>query len=172
MKAPADIVGGGKKYSGNGSGDIGCCTVYVGNILVDFDFVKMSRILRVPDEEYRRYLYLVLRDNIASLADCLKDEVEYSTLTFGLISGFTRQLGDLSLRSPDEELQETARKTGKRLTSPKWLEMPGRRTAGRKVKIAEGLYFLAQENAGRGCRAVLVRDGIAEEIIHNAFIKK
>ena len=82
-----------------------------------------------------------------------------------LISGFADQLGDLSLRSLDEELNETARQVGKRLTSPKWLEMPGRKPAGRKVKIAEGLYLLAQEDAGRGCGAVLVRDGIAEEII-------
>jgi hypothetical protein len=109
-----------------------------------------------------------MRDNIATLADCLKDEVEYSTLTSGLISGFARQLGDLSLHSLDEELQETARKVGKRLTSQNWLEMPGRKPAGRKIKIAEGLYLLAQENAGRGCSAVLVRDGIAEEIIKSA----
>lgn len=167
LKAPADIVGGGKKYSGNGSGDIGRCTAYVGNILLDFDFATMSRALRVPDETYRRHLYRIMRANIITLADCLKYPVEYSTLASGLIAGFTEQLGDLSFRNVDEELSETARQVGKRLTSRKWLELPGRRPEGRKVKIAEGVYLLAQKTARQDCRAVLVRDGVVEEIAGN-----
>jgi len=33
------------------------------------------------------------------------------------------------------------------------------------VKIAEGVYLLAQASVGQGRKAVLVRDGIAEEIM-------
>ncbi len=165
LKAPADIVAGGRKYSGNGSGDIGCCTAYVGNILLDFDFVTMSRVLRVPDETYRRHLYRIMRANIITLADCLEHPVEYSPLATGLIAGFAEQLGDLSPRDPDEELLETARQVGERLTSREWLNLPGRRPAGRKVKIAEGLYLLAKKTDGPGRNAVLVRDGIAEEVM-------
>ena len=165
LKAPADIAAGGRKFSGNGSGDIGCCTAYVGNILLDFDFVTMSRALRVPDETYRRHLYRIMRTHIVTLADCLEYPVEYSTLATGLISGFEEQLGDLSPRGLDAELREIARRVGERLTSREWLDLPGRRPAGRKVKIAEGLYLLAQETPGPNRKAVLVRDGIAEEII-------
>jgi len=164
LKFPADIVGGGKKYSGNGSGDIGCCTAYVGNILLDFDFVTMSRVLKVPDEDYRRNLYRAMRANILTLADCLKYPVEYPLLAEGLLAGFTKQLGNLFPRPVDDDLRETARQVGNRLTSREWLEMPGRKSALRKVKIAEGLYLLAQERAGRDCSAVLLREGIAEEI--------
>ena len=165
LKAPADIAAGGRKFSGNGSGDIGCCTAYVGNILLDFDFVTMSRALRVPDETYRRHLYRIMRTHIVTLADCLEYPVEYSTLATGLISGFEEQLGDLSPRGLDAELREIARRVGERLTSREWLDLPGRRPAGRKVKIAEGLYLLAKKTAEQESNTVLVRDGIAEEIM-------
>jgi lipoate-protein ligase A len=106
-----------------------------------------------------------MRANIITLTDCLEYPVEYSTLATGLIAGFEEQLGDLSPRCLDAELRETARRVGERLTSREWLDLPGRRPAGRKVKIAEGLYLLAQETPGPNRKAVLVRDGIAEEII-------
>jgi lipoate-protein ligase A len=138
---------------------------YVGNILLDFDFVTMSRALRVPDETYRRHLYRIMRANIITLTDCLEYPVEYSTLATGLIAGFEEQLGDLSPRGLDAELRETARRVGERLTSREWLDLPGRRPAGRRVKIAEGLYLLAQETVGQDRNAVLVRDGISEEIM-------
>ena len=161
----ADITAGGKKYSGNGSGDIGRCVAYVGNILLDFDFVTMSRALKVPDETYRRHLYRIMRANIITLTDCLEYPVEYSLLATSLIASFQKQLGDLSPREPDAELRETARRVGERLTSREWLDLPGRRPAGRKVKIAEGVYLLAQESVGQGRKAVLIRDGVAEEIM-------
>lgn len=164
LKAPADIVGGGRKYSGNGSGDIGFCTAYVGNILLDFDFSVMSRALKVPDETYRRHLYRALRENILTLTDCLPYPAEYSTLSRTLAAGFAKQWGELSLCLPDEELLAAARHAGKRLTSREWLGMPGRKTALRRVKIAEGLYLQTGESVGRECSAVLVRDGVVEEI--------
>lgn len=164
LRAPADITAGGKKLSGNGSGDIGRCAAYVGNILLDFDFVTMSRALKVPDETYRRHLYRTMRANVITLADCLEHPAGYPVLETGLIAGFAEQLGDLSPRDPDAELLETARRVGKRLTSREWLNLPGRRPAERKVKIAEGLYLLAQQAAGQESNTVLIRDGIAEEI--------
>ncbi len=106
-----------------------------------------------------------MRANIITLTDCLAYPVEYSTLATDLIAGFQKQLGDLSPREPDAELRETARRVGDRLTSREWLDLPGRRPAGRKVKIAEGVYLLAEESAGRGRKAVLIRDGVAEEIM-------
>lgn len=165
LKAPADIAARGRKYSGNGSGDIGPCVAYVGNILLDFDFVTMSRALKVPDETYRRHLYRIMRAHIITLTDCLKSPAEYFPLATGLIAGFQKQLGDLSPREPDAELQEIARRVGERLTSREWLDLPGRRPAGRKVKIAEGVYLLAEESVGQGRKAVLIRDGVAEEIM-------
>ncbi len=164
-KPPADITAEGKKLSGNGSGDIGRCTAYVGNILLDFDFAMMSRALRVPDETCRLHLYRIMRANVVTLADCLEHTVDHQALATSLIPGFSDLLGDLYPCDPDPELLETARRVGERLTSREWLELPGRRPAERKIKIAEGLYLLAKPTTGRGCKAILIRDGREERIM-------
>jgi len=164
FKPPADITAGGKKYSGNGSGDIGRCTAYVGNILLDFNFAAMSRALRVPNETYRRHLHRIMRAHIVTLADSLEHPVGHAALATVLIAGFEEQLGHLSSRDPDAELLETAQRIGERLTSREWLELPGRRPAERRIKIAEGLYLLAQQTPGQGYKTVLIRDGVAEEM--------
>lgn len=131
---------------------------------MDFDFETMSRALRVPDETYRRHLYRTMRTHIVTLSDCLEHPVEHAGLAAGLITGFADQLGDLSPCDPDAELLETARRIGERLTSREWLDLPGRRPAERRVKIAEGLYLLAQRTAAQGYNTVLIRDGMAEKI--------
>nr|WP_161796461.1 hypothetical protein [Desulfosporosinus acididurans] len=47
LKPPADITIKGRKCSGNACGDIGNCTAYVGNLLLNFDYNAMSKILKV-----------------------------------------------------------------------------------------------------------------------------
>jgi len=43
----------GRKIAGEGGGDIGECMVFVGGILLDFNYEIMSKILKVPDEKFR-----------------------------------------------------------------------------------------------------------------------
>ena len=49
----ADLAVEYRKICGTGAGEIGDCVAFVGNIIVDFDFDTMSRILKVPDESFR-----------------------------------------------------------------------------------------------------------------------
>ena len=48
-----DIVVGPRKIGGTGAAQIARSTVIVGSILMDFDIVAMSRVLRVPSEKFR-----------------------------------------------------------------------------------------------------------------------
>lgn len=47
------ITRDGRKVSGLGGADIGECMVFVGNIILDFDYKPMANILKVPSEEFR-----------------------------------------------------------------------------------------------------------------------
>ncbi len=165
IKAPADLTARGQKCSGNASGDIEECVAYVGNLLLDFDFVTMSRVLRVPNEMFRRYLYLAMQANMTTLGQWCKHPVGYADLALGLITGFTQQFGQLSAGTVDAELRETAAHIGKKLTSPDWLQIPGRRPTIRKVKIAEGVYLVEKQLGPKKSVTVLVKDGIEQEII-------
>jgi lipoate-protein ligase A len=51
------LTRGGRKIAGEGGGNIGDCMVFVGGILLDFDYRAMSRILKVPDEKFRDKVY-------------------------------------------------------------------------------------------------------------------
>ncbi len=48
-----DVITGKRKISGTGVGEIGDCVVFVGNLILDFDYQMMSRVLNVPDEKFR-----------------------------------------------------------------------------------------------------------------------
>ena len=45
-----DIVTNNRKISGNGAGEIGDYLILVGNLILDFNYEMMSRVLKVPDE--------------------------------------------------------------------------------------------------------------------------
>ncbi|KUK37260.1 MAG: lipoate---protein ligase [Clostridia bacterium] len=159
LKAPADIVADGRKCSGNAAGDIGQCVAYVGNILIDFDFRTMSRVLRVPGSTFRRRLQIAMREYMTVLADWLDDLPGYAGLAAALIEEFAREFGRLSPRLPDTELLERASRIGARLASSDWLFLPGRKLPYRKVKIAEGVYLIERPYGGDERLLAVVRDG-------------
>lgn len=164
LKPPADLVVHGRKCSGNACGDVGPCVAYVGNLLLDFNFVAMSNVLQVPTEAYRQYLYRSIRNNMTTLADWVEYPVAYGAVVTGLVEGFTQQLGSLSSRGIDKELMDTAQALRGRLTSTEWLSLPGRRQSERRVKIAEGIYLLEHKLGKNGTALILIRDGIIEEV--------
>ncbi len=174
LKAPADIVADGRKCSGNASGDIGECVAYVGNILIDFDFRTMSRVLRVPGTAFRQRLQIAMREHMTVLADWLDDLPGYSELTAVLIEEFSGEFGELSPRLPDTELLERASRIGARLASSDWLSLPGRRLPYRRVKIAEGIYLMERRFGREGHLLAVVREGrIADlEVIGRSELNK
>ena len=65
FRAENDIItDSGKKIAGEGGGDIGNSMVFVGGILMDFDYVTMSRVLKVPDEKFRDKIYKSMEENL------------------------------------------------------------------------------------------------------------
>ncbi len=61
------VTAEGKKIAGQGGAEIGPSLVFVGSIIVRFDYETMVRALRVPDEKFRDKLYHSLRDNLTTL---------------------------------------------------------------------------------------------------------
>lgn len=161
LQAPADIVADGRKCSGSAAGDIGQGVAFVGNILIDFDFRTMSRVLQVPGRRFRHYLQILLREHMTVLADWLEEPPGYAALSAALIGHFAALLGELRPRQPDQTLLEAASKTALHLTGPDWLRLPGRRCPERRIKIAEGIY-LQEQRQGDEALAVVSRHGVSE----------
>jgi len=170
LKDPADIAAAGKKCSGNACGDVGDCIAYVGNILLDFDYSIMSKILRVPYPKFREHLRLAMQSNMTTLKDWINYSVSFEDLSSKLIDGFTMQWGELDPRLPDQELVDKTRDIYKKLTCNEWLEMPGRRYFNRKIKISEGVMLMERKVGLNSSAVVLVRDGKIEDF--NIFGKQ
>jgi lipoate-protein ligase A len=57
----------GQKISGNGAGDVGDARILVGNLIFDFDFDMMVKVLRVPDEKFRDKVMQGLRARMSTI---------------------------------------------------------------------------------------------------------
>jgi lipoate-protein ligase A len=73
-KAVNDVITGSRKISGSGAGEIGDCIVFVGNLIMDFNYEMMSKILRVPDEKFRDKIYQTLEANLSTIRRELGEE--------------------------------------------------------------------------------------------------
>jgi len=164
LRPPADLIADGRKCSGNAAGDIGLGTAYVGNLLLDFDFDTMSRVLRVPSPGFRRSLHKAMRDNMTTLADWIQaGSVTQEELAEALIARFAELLGSLTPHRPDDELMRKAVEVREHLTSSNWLNMPGRKTPERRIKIAEGVYLAERRLGSQESMTLLFKNGNVEE---------
>ncbi|MGD0276676.1 MAG: hypothetical protein ABSB79_11620 [Syntrophales bacterium] len=160
---PADIKAGGQKCSGNGAGDIGSSVAYVGNIIMNFDFETMSRVLKMPTPAHRQCLLKAMQDHMLTLADGTNG-IDIESLESGLVKGFEKQFGKLDNKFLDDETKELAISLKDRLTGRVWLNQPGRRSKMRRIKIAEGIFLQEVEREGRETVLALIKDGQVEEI--------
>jgi lipoate-protein ligase A len=62
-----DIEVEGRKISGNGAGQVDGISILTGNIILDFDYDEMTKILKVPDEKFRDKLTKSLRERLTTV---------------------------------------------------------------------------------------------------------
>jgi lipoate-protein ligase A len=134
-----DIVTDHRKISGNGAGEIGEYLVLVGNLILDFNYEMMSRVLKVPDEKFRDKVYKSMRENLTTITRELGSVPPRESLTESLAGNFEKLLGSLSRGSFDEELQAEVSRLRSEFSKDEWLYGMGRPMKGRTVKIASGV---------------------------------
>jgi len=158
-----DIVARKRKISGNGAAEIGEYLVLVGNLILDFNYEMMSRVLRVPDEKFRDKVYRSMRENLTTIKRELGQVPSRELLTAMLARNFERILGPLPRAEMDEELQNEVTRLAPEFFKEEWLYKIGRRTEGRKVRIAAGVdvKHLVHKAPGGLIRGdVEIRDGV------------
>jgi lipoate-protein ligase A len=166
-----DVVAGTKKISGTGVGEIGDCIVFVGNLIVDFNYEEMSRVLKVPDEKFRDKIHKTLKENLTTIRRELgEDEAsrwDEKTLNALMAEEFQKILGPMSPCQKDGLLQTKMDELGDRLTSEEWLFQRGKSVPGRHVKIRAGLNVIQKVHKAAGglIRAdYALKEGMIKEI--------
>ncbi len=135
-----DIVANGRKISGNGVAEIGDYIVFVGNLIVDFDYEMMARVLKVPDEKFRDKVYKTLHENLSTIKRELGSAPPCEELWDLLAVKFAEVLGPLEEQTTvDEEWRAKADELAAQFLTDEWLYGKKRPGEGREVKIRAGL---------------------------------
>ena len=135
-----DIIAGGRKISGNGVAEIGDAIVLVGNLIVDFDYEMMSRVLNVPDEKFRDKVHKTLHENLSTIKRELGSAPDRDELWDLLAEKFTQVLGPLDVETDvDEKWRAKTDELAARFLADEWLYQKRRPSAGREVRIRAGV---------------------------------
>lgn len=149
-----DVITGNKKISGTGVGEIGDCIVFVGNLIVDFNYDEMSRILKVPDEKFRDKVHKTLKDNLTTIRRELGEEKaklwDEATLNALMAEEFQKILGTLEPSEKDGALAKKVKDLEARMVTDAWLYQKGKRVSGRDVKIRAGLNVVHKAHKAQG----------------------
>jgi lipoate-protein ligase A len=158
----------GRKISGTGAAEIGDFVVVVGNLIEDFDYETMSRVLRVPDEKFRGKLSASLRENLTTLRRETGRGFAYGELAAPLARRFAEVLGPLEPAPLPPEARTRVEELRGRMLGEEWLHRRGRRTAGqRDIRVGAGVNVVRRLHKAPGglLRATLeLREEVMESV--------
>jgi lipoate-protein ligase A len=160
------ITKAGRKIAGEGGGNIGDCMVFVGGILLDFDYQAMSRILKVPDEKFRGKVHKTMEENLTTMKRELGIIPSREEVVSVLRERFEKRVGKLGEASLTQEIIEKMRQLESWMTSEEFLLKKTPRIPG-GVKIREGvevLYGLHKTKGGLIRTAEEISKGRIEDI--------
>jgi len=160
-----DIVAKDRKISGTGAAEIGDYYVLVGNLIVDFDYQMMARVLKVPDEKFRDKVYKTIRENLSTVRREIDSVPSRDELWSLMVEAFTDVLGPMEIETEiDDAWRRKADDLAEKLLSDDWLYSKGRSLeSGRDVKIRSGVNIRHRVHKAPGglIRADLeVRDNV------------
>ncbi len=141
----------GRKISGNGAADIADSLVLVGNLIADFDYETMVRVLRLPDEKFRDKVFTSLQENLTTLRRELGHLPSWEVMTAALLRNFEALLGPLTPAPLPAAVRAQVEALAQTHTGEEWLFKPGRRfREGRRVKIAAGVEVVRRVHKAQG----------------------
>lgn len=149
-----DVIAGTRKISGTGVGEIGDCIVFVGNLIYDFNYKTMSRVLQIPDEKFRDKVKKTIEENMSTIRRELTGtkaaQWNEDNLNALMVEEFERLFGPLEPKGKDPELMDKVTELGERMMTDKWLHRKNRQSSGRGIKIRSGVEVMHRMHKAPG----------------------
>ena len=149
-----DVIAGARKISGSGVGEVGESIVFVGNVIFDFNFELMARVLKAPDEKFRDKIYKTLTDNVLTIRRELGEEraAEWTEerLNALMIEEFDTLLGPFEPQAVDNALYTKMEELRPLMLSESWLIQRRSRGVERNIKIRSGVHVIQKLHKSRG----------------------
>jgi len=166
-----DLIFQNRKISGTGAAEIGDSIVFVGNLILDFDYETMARVLKIPDEKFRDKVKKTIEENLSTIRRELgaerADQWDENTLNNMLAEEFQKLLGPMTPARKDNLLIAKMQAMKSEMMRDDWLFHRGKRVGGRVVKVRSGLEVVQRMHKAAGglIRAeFVVEDGCYKEV--------
>jgi lipoate-protein ligase A len=144
------LTADGRKISGNGAATIEDYVILVGNLIADFDYKTMARVLQVPDEKYRDKVFKSMQDNLTTLKRETGRMPKWQEMVPPLIGRFEQVLGTLEPAALPQRVRDKAEQLKPPFLAEEWLYKKGKRGPGRDVKIAAGVNVVQRLHKAPG----------------------
>jgi lipoate-protein ligase A len=149
-----DLVIEARKISGTGAAEIGDSIVFVGNLILDFDYETMSRVLKIPDEKFRDKVRKTIEENLSTmrreLGEQKYEQWDERTLNNMMVEEFEKLLGALTPVNKNDELMAKMKELETSMINDAWLFQKGKRVEGRVVKVRSGLNVVQRMHKATG----------------------
>jgi lipoate-protein ligase A len=170
-----DIEVEGRKISGTGAAEIDGIAILTGNIILDFNYDEMTKILKVPDEKFRDKLTKSLKERVTTVKrelgyaphrqDVKRLLLEKFEETLGvkfILGSLTKKEDDLVRKLTKEKylskawtFENSSRHTA--LSSPRIVKVSGLSSVGQSIyKSAGGLIRVTAEFAEKRINEILI----------------
>ena len=138
-----------RKIAGEGGGDIGESMVFVGGLLMDFDYETMSKILKVPDEKFRDKVYKSMEENLTTMKREIGHMPNRDEVVKSLVNNFENKVGKFKEITLDKTTIDKMIELERYFTSHEFLFKKTPRIP-KGVKIREGVEILYSMYKARG----------------------
>jgi lipoate-protein ligase A len=159
-------VKGERKIAGEGAGDIGECVVFVGGILIDFDYDTMAKVLKVPDEKFRDKIHKSMKEHVTNIYRETGSRPSRAEVRRVLIQKFTPLFGHLEKAEYTPELQAKNAEITAMMTTESFLFKRTMRNPG-QVRIRSGVEFVMGMHKSPGGlirTASEIKDDLIEDV--------
>lgn len=181
LRAINEIEVDGKRIAGIGGGRIGEAAVVVGNLLFDFNYHMMSKVWRVPHEDFRELASDGMRERITTIWR-ESGPTNPEAVMWILLEEFEKALGrPIERGTPKKAETAHSRKVAEKISSPNYLNLHREMVEVNdphssegasyippmnSLKISAGVYIKSAEMTRNGQQiqgSFRVRDGVIEE---------
>jgi lipoate-protein ligase A len=159
-------VEGERKIAGEGAGDIGPCVVFVGGILIDFDYDTMAQVLKVPDEKFRDKIHKSMKEHVTNIYRETGKRPSRAEVRKVLVEKFTPLLGRLEKATYTPALQARNEEITASMTTDSFLFKRTVRKPG-QVRIRSGVEFIMGMHKALGGlirTASEIRENLIEDV--------
>ena len=149
-----DLIVQNRKISGTGAGEISDSILFVGNLILDFDYETMARVLKIPNDKFRDKVKKTIEENLTTIRRELGKrkfaQLDEKTLNSMLAEEFEKLVGPLTPTRIDGQLSEKMNAMHASMMQDDWLYRRGKRVDGRIVKVRSGLEVVQRMHKASG----------------------